>query len=49
MKIVSLTLGALFIAPLFAQTTPAAIVLRAGTVLDGKGGTSRNRTIVVFG
>src|SRR5450755_1949808 len=48
MRLVHFTLGALLIAPpLFAQTAP--IVLRAGTVLDGKGGVSRNRTIVVQG
>ena len=42
------TLTALLIAPaLFAQTP--TIVLRAGTVLDGKGGVSRNRSIVVQG
>ena len=33
------------VAPLFAQT----VVLRTGTVLDGKGGTARNQTIVVEG
>jgi imidazolonepropionase-like amidohydrolase len=47
MKIVNFTLGTLLTASLLAQTPP--IVLRAGTILDGKGGISHNRTIVVQG
>jgi imidazolonepropionase-like amidohydrolase len=48
MKIVNFTLGTLLTASSLLAQTPA-IVLRAGTVLDGKGGISRNRTIVVQG
>ena len=47
MKIVNFTLVTLLTASLLAQTPP--IVLRAGTILDGKGGILHNRTIVVQG
>src|SRR5260370_41503433 len=48
MKIANLTLGTLLTAVSLLAQAPT-IVLRAGTVLDGKGGASHNRTIVVQG
>ena len=48
MKIANFSLGTLLTAASLLAQTPA-IVLRAGTVLDGKGGVSHNRTIVVQG
>src|SRR3954469_7771142 len=36
-------------APLGAQTSPASVTIRTGRVLDGRGGTLRNVTIVVQG
>jgi len=48
-KLARLALATLMLAPAAASAQPDTIVIRAGTILDGKGGVLRDTAIVVQG